>query len=106
MDSKFNCSSISQGAGNNCEMYLSFCQLLPISESDPAGYCREIDERIDLPRNASVCMVINGKLSNETANTLGTYDPHVAPFKKLEVGMYKCHSFCTGGGLDTFNMNK
>ena len=98
VDSKFDCSSISQGAINNCEMYLSFCQLLPITESDPAGYCREIDERIDLPRNASVCMVINGTLSNETANTFGTYDPRAVPFKALDVGMYKCYSFCMGGG--------
>ena len=97
VDSIFNCSSISHGAINNCEMYLSFCQFLPINESDPAGYCRDIDEEDNHPRNASVCMVTNGMLSNETANTFGTYDPQQVPFKELEVGMYKCYSFAWGG---------
>jgi len=78
-------------------MYLSFCQFLPINESDPAGYCRDIDEEDNHPRNASVCMVTNGMLSNETANTFGTYDPQQVPFKELEVGMYKCYSFAWGG---------
>ena len=109
MDSIFDCSSISHGAINNCEMYLSFCQFLPINESDPAGYCRVIDEEDHHPRNASVCMVINGTLSNETANTFGTYVPQKTPFQKLDVGMYKCYSFAWGGGggnLDTFCMKK
>ena len=90
MDSKFNCSSISHSVVHNCKMYLSFCQVLPISKTDPAGFCREVDEEIGQPKNASVCMVINEKLDNQTTSTFGTYLPRLDPFKALSVGMYTC----------------
>ena len=88
VDSKFNCSSISHSVVHSCKMYLSFCQVLPISKTDPAGFCREEDEEAGLHRNASMCMVINKELDNQTANTFGTYLPRQDPFKALSVGMY------------------
>ena len=88
MDSKFNCSSISHSVVHSCKIYLSFCQVLPISKTDPAGFCREVDEEAGLHRNASVCMVINKELGNQTTSTFGTYLPRLDPFKALRVGMY------------------
>ena len=88
MDSKFNCSSISHSVVHSCKMYLSFCHALPINKTDPAGFCRVVDEKAGLHRNASMCMVINKELDNQTANTFGTYQPRQDPFMALSVGMY------------------
>ena len=87
-DSKDICGHVPPGTIKNCEIYLSFCQILPISETDPAGFCRVVGEETHLPKNTSACMVLNGTLDNDTTTTFGTYNPNEQPFQALDIGMY------------------
>lgn len=69
-------------------MYLSFCQVLPISTTEPAGFCRWKDVQIKDPKDASICAVVDGKLDNQTTSTFGTYQPQLVEFRPLQIGMW------------------
>ena len=69
-------------------MYLSFCQVLPINNTVPAGFCRVVDMELQNSKDASICAVVDRKLDNQTTSTFGQYLPQLVPFKTLQVGTF------------------